>query len=203
MSHLINNISYLLWVRAILKSIGQADFCNTLCKQKFVYTNVFLSNMSLVSTNWPFGEQTASSLHWAVWFYFVSFLLESDNLTFSNLTKVYTVDNLLCKIIWMRITMVFIVALVKLVNKWRTSQSSCLLLCPGHTGLVASLLANEAWSFSLIALVTIYNKAVGYDLHIHTKHFSLALLVSIPLPKYQSEMTNLLFSQYAFVTSSR
>ena len=65
--------------------------------------------------------------------------------------------------------MVYIVVLVKLVNKWRTSQSSCLLLCPGHTGLVASLLANEAWSFSLIALVTIYNKAVGYDLHIHTK----------------------------------
>ena len=33
--------------------------------------------------------------------------------------------------------------------------------------------------------------------------FSPAPLVSIPPPKYQSEMTNLLFSQYAFVTSPR
>ena len=33
--------------------------------------------------------------------------------------------------------------------------------------------------------------------------FSLALLLSIPSPKYQSKMTNPLFSQYAFVTSSR
>ena len=74
--------------------------------------------------------------------------------------------------------MVYIVVLVKLVNKWRTSQSSCLLLCPGHTGLVASLLANEAWSFSLIALVTIYNKAVGYDLHIHTKQVFFFLIFS-------------------------
>ena len=33
--------------------------------------------------------------------------------------------------------------------------------------------------------------------------FSHALLLSIPSPQYQSEMTNPLFSQYAFVTISR
>ena len=33
--------------------------------------------------------------------------------------------------------------------------------------------------------------------------FLSALLVSIPSQKYQSEMTNPLFSQYAYVTSSR
>ena len=33
--------------------------------------------------------------------------------------------------------------------------------------------------------------------------FSPALLVSIPSPKYQSQMTNPLFFQYAFVTLSR